>query len=97
LDVFIALTADLNKLLQHIGVSQHAKAVIVLAELKQNSVSVQGLLEIVFVIGRQSIKKSHNYLVTFLSENFLHFLLLSRKHLSLIFGIVVVIFSIRTV
>ncbi len=70
---------------------------IVLAELKQNSVSVQGLLEIVFVVGRQSIKKSNNYLVAFLCENFLHFLLLCRKNLALIFGIVVVIFSIRTV
>ena len=76
LDVIFTLAADLNKFLKHLGVSQHAKAVIILAKIKQNSISVQCFFEIVFVFGGKRVKKAHNNLATLLGQNFLHFLLL---------------------
>lgn len=49
LNVIIALTADLDEFLEHLGVGQHSKAVVVLTKLEQNRVGVQSLFKIVFV------------------------------------------------
>ena len=70
---------------------------VIIAKLEQNSVGVKSLLEIVFVFLRKRVKKAHNNLITLFGQNLLHLLLLRREHLTFIFSIIIMVFSVRAV
>jgi hypothetical protein len=96
LNVFVSLAANLNKLLKNFGTSKHVETVVVFAEVHQDSVGVESLLEVVLVFGRKRVEQAHNDLVAFLCKDVLHFLLLGGEH-AFVFNLIIVIFSIGAI
>lgn len=96
LDVVFTLAADHYKLLKYFWAREHVEAVVVFAELHEDGVGVESLLEVVLVFGGERVEQAQHDLVAFLGEDVLHFLLLLGKH-ALVFSFFVVVFGVRTV
>ena len=96
LDVVFTLAADHYELLKYFWARKHVEAVVVIAELHEDGVSVESLLEVVLVFGGERVEKAQHDLVAFLGEDVLHFLLLLGKH-AFVLGLFVVVFGVRPV
>ena len=74
--IFFTLAANSDKLEEGFRGSQNVEAVVIFAEVLQDGLSVQSLLDVVSVFAWHVIEESHHDLSSLLGQNLLHLLLL---------------------
>lgn len=96
--VSVTLAANGDQLLQEVLLSQQVEAMVILAELHQDGVGVQGDLDVVLVAAGKLVHERANNQLSFVVDNFLHFQLIGCEYwLFLVIVVIVVVAAVGLV